>query len=225
MRQIAPASQFDLAEEFSRPGCPVCMLIERQLERYMEAISYESAGDPDLRDELTAAHGFCRDHAPHWLRVALVLATANVYNDVLKHLAPEIAEAKPAGPKLLGRDRPLWEPHRACMLCEYQELAERQLVTTLIVGLSDPAFAATYSASDGVCLVHLRAAFGQRPSAPAFRLLQERAQKTVAALRDDLALVIRHHDYRFRHEPAGAEVGSQERALRWVTGTRSVRKG
>jgi hypothetical protein len=110
------------------------------------------------------------------------------------------------------------------MLCEYQELAERQLVTTLIAGLSDPSFSSAYGASDGACLVHLRAAFGQRPAAPVFRMLQERAQKTVAALRDDLALVIRHHDYRFRHEPAGAEVGSQERALRWVTGTRVHRR-
>jgi hypothetical protein len=184
----------------------------------MAAVNYESAGDPELRAELTAAHGFCRDHGQQWLRVALVLATANIYNDVLKHLTPEISETKPAGSKLLGRDRPLYEPHRRCLACDYVDLAERQLLTTLIAGFEDATFAKAFASSDGLCLVHLRAAFAQRPKEPVFRALQQRALETVSALRNDLELVIRHHDYRFRHEPAGAEVGSQERALRWVTG-------
>jgi hypothetical protein len=51
-----------------------------------------------------------------------------------------------------------------------------------------------------------------------FELLRSRAQQTHETLVAHLNETIRKHDYRFRHEPAGDEKGSPERAVAYVAG-------
>ena len=89
---------------------------------------------------------------------------------------------------------------------------ESRLLKTLLKGLSDDAFVTAYAASDGLCLPHLRLALDNASNERVFRELRARALQTEEQLIAHLNDTIRKHDYRFRHEPAGEEKGSPERA-------------
>ena len=67
-------------------------------------------------------------------------------------------------------------------------------------------------------LPHLRLALPMAPNATVFREMRARALQTQETLIAQLNETIRKHDYRFRHEPAGDEKGSPERAVAHVAG-------
>jgi len=75
-----------------------------------------------------------------------------------------------------------------------------------------------YAASDGLCLPHLRLALDAAPNDRVFRALRARALQTQETMIAQLNETIRKHDYRFRHEPAGEEKGSPQRAVDHVAG-------
>ncbi len=58
---------YELRDAFAQPGCPLCRLEARVAERYLDFLLWERVNDPDLRQNLRQARGFCRDHA--WMLV------------------------------------------------------------------------------------------------------------------------------------------------------------
>ncbi|HYI25548.1 MAG TPA: DUF6062 family protein [Thermomicrobiales bacterium] len=216
----------DLFDAFGQEGCPVCVLVEVAVGRYMGSTNYDSVSDPDIRRHFERSHGFCNTHAHQWLREAFVLGTAHIYRDVLLVTSEQlrgqsfrsaggvmgaIRGRKPAASSAL-------EPSEGCPACAIREETESRLLKTLLKGLGDDTFVTAYAASDGLCLPHLRLALDAAPNDRVFRALRARALQTQETMIAQLNETIRKHDYRFRHEPAGEEKGSPQRAVDHVAG-------
>jgi len=222
----------DLFEAFADPGCPVCALSRQAVSRYMGATNYDSLGDPDIRRRFEASMGFCNRHAHQWLEEAFILGTAQMYRDILLQAREEVRQRRWRGGgalrkvgSLLSRqqaepgegDRFL-RPTAPCPACEILAETEARLTRTLVQGVAEPDFRAAFTASDGLCIPHLRTALAAAPREDAFNALRDRALATEDILLAHLEETIRKHDYRFRHEPAGDEKGSPARAVSHVAG-------
>lgn len=227
----------DLYDAFRETGCPVCRIATQAVHRYMTSTNYEPVSDPEIRKLFQASQGFCNLHAHQWLDEAFVLGTAQIYRDVLRatfaDLQGQTFRGRALGQRvgsLLGRSRAdgsgqgLAGPRGTCPACDVLEETERRLQATLLKGLADQDFLAAYAASDGLCLPHLRPALLEASSEPVFAALQSRAIATREVMLAHLDESIRKHDYRYRHEPAGEEKGSPERAVDHVAGASGIVK-
>jgi hypothetical protein len=226
-----PLSHYDLLEAFTEDGCAICRLGLAAVHRSIEAVNYESVGDPGIRAHLRASMGFCNVHAYQWLKQAFVLGTAQIYVDVLTRVGADLRTVKLARESLftsvtsrLGQDdgRGVVEPDRVCPVCQVLADTEQMLVRVLVGALPEAAFSGAYAASGGLCLPHLRQALrpGIEPAVAA--LLRDVAIAREQVLLAELQAIIRHFDYRFRDEPVGPEHGAVERAVRHVTGAPGI---
>lgn len=226
------ATHHDLLDAFGQPGCPVCRLTHRAVTHAMDSIDYEFVNDPGFRAEVTAAWGFCPEHASQWLAHARVLSTALVYDGLLGHIEAVLRQLEPAprggvlhrlarlshaanGPQEQECD--LLTPAGSCPFCRIRDEMAAMAMTALLSGLSEPAFRDAYAQSSTLCIPHLRNALC-RAGPEEFAILREAALARMHQLRLQLHEIIRKHDYRFRHELAGAERGAAQRAVYQVAG-------
>jgi hypothetical protein len=102
-----------------------------------------------------------------------------------------------------------------------QRDAEKRYLSALAAILHEPADAALFDASDGVCLTHTLAAArrGDRAADIVVRHTRVHADRLVATLDE----VIRKEDYRFRHEPRSeAERTAGSDVIAWTTGAEGL---
>ena len=230
--EVAPrdSAVLEIREMFQQPGCPVCALALRAVGRFIQTISYEQVNDPSLREELRAAGGFCHTHAYHWLREARnVLGTAIIYRDVLSASQSQLQDARGGGgpdggvlSALLG-PRPKGRRRRkgTCPACRAQRQAEDRYLGALLQSLADPAVAAEFERSSGLCCEHTREA--GRKGGPGSARIVERTRQALAELIGELSEVIRKEDYRFRSEPrTQGETTAPRRAVAWVVGAEGL---
>jgi hypothetical protein len=227
----------EIREAFGQPGCPLCRLLARSADRYLDAILWEQVNDLGVRSELNQARGYCRQHG--WLLVragaalGVAILTRGVVKTLLDVLASNPVEDEPASVfqslrRSLDRDlasRPTARleaelaPQRPCPVCSLLEGREEDYIGTLLAHLEGPgALADAYRASDGLCLPHFRRALARAPSGAEARLLVAAQQVVWQRLHDELGEFIRKNDYRFRDEPFGDEKDAWLRALEAISG-------
>ena len=216
----------NLREAMTAPGCPICTVSANEVTRYMRSTNYDGVADPGIRQQFERSLGFCNAHAYLWLETAFVLGTAQMYRDLVRLVRRQLDQPKPAGGIFARgrRESGLPVAQTPCPVCELQERVESSLVATLVRGLVKGELVADYEASTGCCLPHLHPALAQA-SGNAERVLRQHAITAADALLAHLDETVRKHDYRFRHEPAGSEVGSPARAVRFIAGALGTRPG
>ncbi|MCO5215575.1 MAG: DUF6062 family protein [Thermomicrobiales bacterium] len=205
-------------------GCPICHVLQSKLLRYIEAINYEAVNEPDFRRTFMKQEGFCHRHAWQWQKHAFLLGTASLYHELLEHL-PDIehTHAPAYHPRWnLFRDQPADNDDRPCPLCSWTTLTEHDLIEAFMDGLRDPSIVATYESHVGLCRPHLASVMEAELSHEERAILSNREEKTRRVLRDQLAEIIRKHDYRYSHEQPGDEVGAAERAIAHIVGERDA---
>ena len=223
----------DLMEALDGRGCPVCLLVDEAVDRFLVSVCYEQVNDRELRAELRAAGGFCRSHAYRFLRQPNGrLAAAIVYRDVLVNAARRIAEGRSARAQRNGRSpwlaavvgglsgrRPSDRAGRGgCPACRIGAEAEARYLRGIRGGLAEPANRERYLAGDGLCLPHAERALERDDPVAGF--LGEAVEEGLAGLIARLDAYIRKHDYRFRpkhwdvsDELADAPARAVERAV------------
>ncbi len=223
----------DIVEAMASPGCAFCKLQQRAAERYLDAFLWESVNDPRPRRQVSAARGFCRDHAWLLVRPGAALSTAIIYQDVVGAVVNAI-RATPVVEKrsFWQRVEALWggesrndpivralQPQQPCPVCANAAEIEGHLCATVLdVMKRSRDFLAHYQASSGLCVAHFRALIGAT-SQPELRSALIDAQLAIwEALRAELAEFIRKNDHRFREETFGVERDSWERAMALTSG-------
>ncbi len=224
----------DIVEAMAEPGCAFCALQKRAADRYLDALLWESVNDPRLRREVTAARGFCRDHAWLLVRPGTALSSAIIYKDVVAGAALAVHSASPTVRRslgerlraLFGRAHPTQDavvralaPARECPVCVNAVEVEGHLCATVATAMTrSDDFLVHYRASAGLCLAHFSALIGSTAQ-PAIRTALIEAQLAIwQALEVELAEFIRKTDYRFRHEKFGDERDAWERAIALTSG-------
>lgn len=220
----------DLRETSSGEHCPLCTLVFRSEERFLEALIYEQVNDIGGRDVLRAARGFCFRHSGMLAERPSALGSAIIAHDVVRALQRVVAaddgKASQArgwfGPKGDDRLAAQLAPSQECPACTRTAEMERVYLSGLLDLLNDEAFVKDYRKGKGLCLPHLMEAL-RAPSTPHARAGLLAHQATAwHQLEEELAEFIRKSDYRFvrTEEPTEAERTAWQRALRLLSGWR-----
>jgi hypothetical protein len=219
---------FELQAALGEPGCPICTLTLRALERYFAGLVYERVNDRGLREAIRKAYGFCATHGAMLRAARSALGSAIVQRDVLRAAAAALRDA-PAP----QRQGPAWRsalfggaragviaapggPCPACRLADETAAEWVDLLARQYAGLR-PAL----QPSQGLCLDHLRAALAH-PVAEHVPLLRDDQLAIWARLEAELDELIRKHDYQFADEPVGPERDAWSRAIALLSGDERV---
>lgn len=225
----------DIVEAMADPGCAFCALQKRAADRYLDALLWESVNDPRLRREVTAARGFCRDHAWMLVRPGTALSSAIIYKDVVAGAAHVVQNASgnvqrtTIGQRLRAsfrRRRPAEDalaralaPTQACPVCINAAEIEGHLCATVATAMKrSDDFLAHYRASAGLCLAHFGVLIGGTTQPEARAALIDAQLAIWQSLEAELAEFIRKTDYRFRHEKFGDERDAWERVIALTSG-------
>lgn len=227
----------ELVAALGRPGCALCRLLDDTAERFVDAVLFEMVNDLSVREELNAARGFCRRHAPLLVRTGSALGAATMIQGVVKTLLREldaggietqppsrlrdlmraggVGGAHPAAERLAAA----LAPQTPCPVCAHETTyAGHYIETFLRQTTPDGPLAAAYRVSDGLCLPHFRAVVGRAMPGPALATLVAAQRAVWERLNRELDEFLRKSDYRFQKEPMGAERDSWQRAISAVSG-------
>ena len=226
---------FDLRDALALPGCPVCRLRERYLERVVEQLLYEHVNDQEVRERLRASRGFCREHAWYLARQGAALGVALILRDVLGSIRTKLAAAQresttPSPRRWLEAWRTppqesgaafleALDPEAPCPLCLNAEEIEGATLRTLRQHLlADDGLLEPYAGSDGLCRPHLRQALAGMEEESAQQALVEAQLAIWQRLDQQLGALIVKNDYRFQREPLGEEADAWRRVIAALSG-------
>jgi len=235
-------SFYDLRDALAQPGCAACRLRADTADRFLDGLLWESVNDPDKRDRIRRAQGFCYEHAWALVRISASLGVAIITRDVLQSLLKIVEEAPFRSPsslslrrvqQALGSRQPSaataelvarLEPRAACPACVWVEKMEDIVLDTLVGGLlGGDGLLAAYEESDGLCLPHFRRALTRVRDRAVFESLVKAQRAIWERLVAHLSESIRKSDHRHLDEAWGEEAGAWLRAIAALVGARSDR--
>lgn len=216
-----------MIEQLGQHGCAICRLLERDTRRLLDSIAYEFVTDPQIQGKFRASRGLCSAHGKVLLEQGNALGVAVLYKAVLHEVLGLMEEA--SGPRALtrrlrgkGRGDALaqaLDAERMCIACEGRAEGEARFVRVFCDAAGDQALRAAFAKSDGMCLEHLRLALRGLDGTESNLTWLVTTQRGIwERLFGDLEEFIRKNDYRFRHEPMGAEGDSWRRVVLWLSG-------
>lgn len=221
---------FELVDAQAMAGCPICRLVYKATDRYLDALLYEAVLDPDVRAKLKDSQGFCAAHV-ELLRTqpGRALGVALIYRDTVKQLLASLEQARPSGgrgwlARLRGRraaDSPTvarLSPTQACPACTIGATTERDYVALLLAHLDDERLQQAYAAGEGLCLPHLLAALRGVPDEDTLRRLVDPQMERYRLMLSELDEFIRKRDHRFAHEKFGDEGDVWLRVMNAIAG-------
>jgi hypothetical protein len=230
----------DIIEAMATPGCAFCKLQQRAAERYLDAFLWESVNDPRLRREVSAARGFCSNHAWLLVRPGAALSAAIIYKDVVAGTA-QVVQAAAADASdgsfwqrlraWFGRSQPASDPvvrtlapQRLCPVCTNAAEVEEHLCATVLSAMKhSDDFLTHYRSSSGLCVRHFSTLIAHARQ-PNLRTTLIDAQLAIwQSLEGELSEFIRKNNHRFRGEKFGDERDSWERAIALTSGPQPAR--
>jgi len=228
----------NLLEACHEPGCPICRVEQRSVERYLDNQFYENVNTPKLRDQLRASLGFCHEHA--WLavdqRLGDALGFAIIYRDVINGILTRLEDGVPSRASrrsmaLLRRipeqvrntvERMLYAltPQKPCPACQYCAEMTQSTISELVKDLEKPEMTEALQASDGLCVPHLRLTLEHVKNVSAYEKLLAIHREKLESLKAELTEFIRKNDYQFMAEGFGKEGNAWLRAVGLIVGSR-----
>ena len=192
--------------------CVLCRLTERSVLRILRAFLDEFVNDPPQRLLLRQSRGFCREHTRVLSEMADPLATAILYSDLIATTRERWARSQKKGGRFSLPARRSAEPKFPCPACGEEAAAEQRYAAALAAGLTRASIRTDWETQGVLCVAHTEQVAFFSTSDIAAALYQQQSAR-LAKLEEELAEIIRKHDYRFRGEPWGPERSAWRRAL------------
>ena len=132
-----PMNFHSLIETFPAPGCVVCNLTERDVNRFLDSHLYEYVNTPETHADIRASRGLCATHAGHLVEfgasvLGITILHAVIMDEILKTAAESNRAAFTFG-RLRGSTgsnlAKRLEPTGTCMACDALERAEKVVRT------------------------------------------------------------------------------------------------
>jgi hypothetical protein len=231
---LKSSAYFDLIDAFAEPTCPICFLVRRDADRFLNSLLYEYVADPGIQRDFRASRGLCNRHAWQMTEqrggnVGVAILCQTVLDEVLSLLSP--ASSKPdssAWTRLLGVQpdegsavaERLGASER-CMCCAALDADERRYVAMFAESAGETRLRDGYAASQGVCLPHFRQLLKQMRQTEARWLIDEQT-RLWKALIGELELFRFKIDPRNSDESMGVEGSSWLRAIESLAGASGV---
>jgi hypothetical protein len=155
-------------EALGKQGCPLCRLLARDADRYLDAVLWELVNDLGVRSELNQARGYCPQHGWMLVRAGAAVGIAILMRDVVQTLLDVLAtnpvddrpgsklrgvlrrldsddvpefmrsQDKAQGPKRTLKLVQALSPQAPCPVCARLEPREKDYVRTLVAHLEEP---------------------------------------------------------------------------------------
>lgn len=235
----------DLKQALTQPGCAVCRLRSDAELRYIHSLLWEHANTPDTRRHIIASLGYCSRHT--WQtglmeaeEFGVPLGNVIIYHHLTSVITSRLTQY---AHRVDRKAWPVWRrwlnnllPHRplprspdeltpvaACRICQIGERTTSTDIQWLLQGLSQPHhdFRTLYSASDGLCLHHVRQALTQatEQELEGVQYLTENTLARLAHLQHDLAEFDRKNTLQYQAETkTDQEHNAWQRALMFFGG-------
>lgn len=137
---------FEIQKAAEKPGCPLCGIIAKREEQYLDNMLFEHISDRPFRAKHRASGGFCAFHSQGLESFRDGLAVAILGRDVLEERALVFEKQKP------------WSPKGRCPICEERERIEEEYLGFLAGsgggGKEEEELRKIFTASDGLCAPH-----------------------------------------------------------------------
>jgi hypothetical protein len=221
---------FDLLDEMTKSGCPVCNLLVRNTKKMLNTMLYEYVIEPEMHHIFRASRGLCNVHGWQLTEQSNVMSIAVLYKAVLDEILKEVANGKSSRKRVrqLFNKKENGElvdslAHNApCPVCEKNTDYGGRYVAVFSDKLTDEKFASAYQDSDGLCLDHFMQALNHSSDHKNTQVLVEMQRAIWDRLKHDLSEFVRKYDYNNAHEAIGAEGDSWLRAVRQMSGEKGV---
>ncbi len=233
------STTYNILEACRQPGCPICQLEAKSVERYLDNHFYENVNSPKWRDSLRSSLGFCHEHA--WLGVSQRLGDALgysiIYHDILNSILGGLQDGHStahASSRRLSFLKQLPEsareriekvldaltPRKHCPVCEHRDHTTRTLLSALVTELRSPEMTQALQSSDGLCLPHLRSTLEHIKDPTIIEPLLQIHRDKLESLKSELSEFIRKNDYQAIKEGFGKEGDAWLRAIALMVGRR-----
>jgi hypothetical protein len=222
---LPSSTAYNLLEACRAPGCPVCRLEQRDVERYLDRKFYENVNTPAWRDQLRASLGFCHEHA--WLavnkRLGDALGFSIIYRDIVNSVLTQLSEDDSmvqSSRKLIEKILTALTPRKRCPVCGHRDETTRRVLSVLVEELEKPQMTEALETSDGLCLPHLRMTLEHVKEVATCETLLNIHHEKLENLSAELGEFIRKNDYQAIKEGFGREGDAWLRAVGMIVGSR-----
>ncbi len=223
---VTPLAYFDLVESFAKPGCAVCRLVLRDVERFLGSVMYERLAESETHLAFRKARGLCNEHSWQLTKgKGNALGIATLYEvaimEVIKTMKPtrfRDNKSEHDGPTLADR----LQPTGPCIACQLLADSEKDYVAELSRKIADPQLQDAYRASEGLCLPHFRQVLHKTRNRHHLEQLVEIQGAIWERLRADLHEFIDKNRHERMHEAMGPEGNSWLRAIEQLSGAKGV---
>lgn len=227
---LTPFGYFDLIDEMTKLGCPVCNLLVRNTQQMLNIILYEYVTEPETHATFRASRGLCNVHGWQLTEQSNVMSIAVLYKAVLDEVLKDVAKGKSPSKRV----RQLFNKkensglvdslaHNApCPVCEKNTDYEARYIAVFSDKLTDDKFASAFKDSAGLCLDHFMQSLDRSTSQSNTQILVEMQTVIWERLKFDLSEFVRKYDFNNAHEAIGAEGNSWLRAVRQMSGEKGV---
>ncbi len=209
----------------TRHTCPICRLSLAAVRRYLDLLSLENVNDIPTRLALRASNGFCSRHTYQWAELHDALATAIIYEDLLRETGKRIERGEFTARRggFFGRNQAAPDGlFTVCPLCIQQEEVESRVSEEFAEGFeTQERFRQAYAAPAvaGLCLGHFRRVVSQFEPRLAEEFGTEQRRKlaaTQARLRqiiDKMDASINREHLTEEERAAAREIGEERESL------------
>jgi hypothetical protein len=229
---LLPFGFYDMLDQLAEPGCAICALVRRDVDKLLDSILHEQVTDPLTQESFRASRGLCAEHSARFCEYRHVLGIAvlveQVVDEVLEILERTPARAGRSGSRLRtgARESTLARqlaPLRPCIVCEAQAYGERNYARALAVHLNDARMDEAFRLSDGVCLPHFVLTLNQVEDPDLAQRLADVQKGIWQRLQAELEEFMRKSDAgRSKGEMMDHEGDSWRRAMQLMGGERRV---
>jgi len=216
---------FNFLDALKEQGCPVCFVIKKYAQKFMDDFLYESVNDPGLRKEIKESVGFCNRHAWQFHKFGDGFGLGIVYEDLMRLITKrlEVVDGSSVSLKAilkqLDKDE---QAKKSCIVCKDEKDVEGRYISVFLENFDDPELRFSYKNSFGLCLRHLNLAIKNNKNK---KLTNEFIAIEAAKFNSLIAEVkefLRKHDYRFSKEKIGKEGDSWIRAIEKMIGKEGI---
>jgi hypothetical protein len=224
-RRMLDFHRLDLEQVFQKHGCPICLLLKKHDVKGLDSLLYELVNDVSVRNRIRKALGFCNYHASVLEQIATttsrdLLSTGGaalgigiIYLDLVETLIKQLKTIP-----TISRTRGISIGDELCPLCDGRNELEIAYCQTVLLNINDFNFQDKYSASDGLCAIHMDKTFKLRGYSGNKKKLASIETTHLELLTKELHEFVRKHDYRYSKEGFAKEADSWLRALRKISG-------
>ncbi len=191
--------------------CPICLLLVKHKEKWIDGLLYERVNDPNMRERIKSG-GFCRRHL--WDIFEYSDRHPGIDGLGISIILQDVLEAQIS--KLVTKDSEhFWGD--GCILCESIIESEGRYLDSLASWFGDELLNNYRSSPSILCLKHFLAVSG-RVEFEHRTLLYEVQLTKLKKLNVDLKSFVRKFDWNVREAPTSDEASARELAAKVLRG-------